>query len=218
MTDGGDVGGQRQVDGSAHQQRAHADHQGGAVEQGQPFLGAQGQRGQPGLSQGFGSAHALAGHVGFPFADEDKGQMGQGGQVSAGAQAALAGDAGVDAGVEQIQQPLHQVRAHAGIAQGQGVGPHHQHGPHDFLGQIWPDAHGVAAHQIELELSGLVRRNDAILEASKARGDAVGHLAPGHQILHCLAGSLHARQGGRIQLHRPALGHSHHLIDGQRLS
>ena len=97
------------ADGVIQGQGAHAGHGAGAVGHAQAFLAHQGvQGGDARLGHGVGAGHQLSLVVGLALAQHGQGHVGQRGQVAGGAQRALLGDPGVDAGVEHLHHHLHQ--------------------------------------------------------------------------------------------------------------
>ena len=124
----------------------------------------------------------------------------------------------VDAVVEHLDQRLDDDRPHAREAQCQRVGTRQQHGTHRRLIELRSYARGMAAHQIELKLLDLIGRDDPVLEATKAGGDAVGDAPLGHQLLHRRPRALDGRQRRRIQRHGFAVGHGDYVVDFQVFS
>ena len=139
---------------------AHAHHEGGAVEQGQPLFGLQFDGMEAGVLERGTAVHSFLRHNRFAFSNQHQGHVGQRGQIAAGPQRPLRWDAGMDAVVEHIDEQLDDRRTHAGITQRQRIGSYQEHGAHDFFGQLRPDADGVAAHQVDLQLFDLVGADD----------------------------------------------------------
>ena len=101
--------------------------------------------------------------------------MTQGGQVAGGAQRALLGHHGGDAGVQHLHKGLHQLRPDAADAHAEGVGPQ-QHHAADLLDLIGiAGAHSVAEDQVGGEPGAHLFRNSHRGEIAEAGGDAVGH-------------------------------------------
>ncbi len=65
---------------------------------------------------------------GFAFAEDDQGEVGERGEVSASADTAFGGDDGVNARVEHSDEKLDQFRADAAVAFGKDVGAQEEHG------------------------------------------------------------------------------------------
>jgi len=105
-------------------------------------------------------------------------------EVAGGTHGALRRDFGRDPAVEHFQQGFHQHGAHAGVANGQGVGADEHRGAHDFLRQRRAGAHRVAEHQVAAQLCGLCRGNAAVGEDAKAGVDAIHRLACGQNFLY----------------------------------
>ena len=165
---------------AAQQQRADAGHELGAVVQRQPLLGLQPQGLQPRPPQRLAPGQDLAAHLRLPFAHQHQRQVRQRRQVAGRAHGALLGDHGVDAVVQQVQQPLHDHRAHAGKALGQHVGAQQGHGARLRPRQGRAHAARVAADEVDLQLLQPVGGDGRLRQPPEARRHAVdgGALRP----------------------------------------
>ena len=63
------------------------------------------------------------------------------------------------------------------------------------------DAAGVTAHEIELQLTNLVRRNALVGECAEAGRDAIAHALRTHRVAHDLDTALHdlTRRGAQLR-------------------
>ena len=82
--------------------------------------------------------------------------MGKRGQVAGGPDAALLGNPGVDAGVEELSHPLDELRLHSRVPRAQDAGPqqHDGAGRREVEGIAY--ANGVAADEVLLQDCKLV--------------------------------------------------------------
>jgi len=138
----------------------------------------------------------------------------QRGEIAGRAQRSLLGHDRVDTLAQQFQQRVDDQRAHTGEALGQRVGAHDQHGPHRRLVGQRADARRMAAQQVHLERSRLLRADQLLLERAEAGRDAIGDLARRHQPLHGFIADLDAllrlrAEGGvrPVHCHRPHVLH-----------
>ena len=210
--------------GGVHRQRAH--HQRGfqhrlkaqqrmqrqrgaglrAVDQRQPFLGPQHQRGDAGGGQRLGSRLALAIHPHLAFAEQGQRHVGQRRQIARGAHRALAGHVRAQAGVVHRHQGVDHHRAHTRIATRQAGRLQRQHQADDRRGQRRPHAHAVRADQVELQRGQVNCADAGGGQLAEARVDAVDRgLAFGRAPHHGGTG-LDAAQRGRVDHQRLATG------------
>ncbi|CAL9309696.1 hypothetical protein SUDANB135_04538 [Streptomyces sp. SudanB135_2055] len=186
---GGDVGAlvQGVQVGEGHDQ--HAQHAVGAVEEREPLLLAQLDRGDPVLGQQLtGRAHDTVGALRVPLAHERERAVGQGRQVAGAAQrAVLVHDRG-DPGVEHVGHGPRDLGADAGVPGADGLQPEeHQRADHLALD---PRAHpgGVRADDVALELRPQVGADVPGRQGAEAGADAVHGVRLGGQRVHDLAG------------------------------
>ena len=83
--------------------------------------------------------------------DEGQGEMRQRGEVARRTDAALLGDDRVDPRAEEVEQPVHDDRPAAAVAEGERVRAEEQHRPDDLAREGRPDARRVAHQQVLLE-------------------------------------------------------------------
>jgi len=184
----------------------------GAVEQGQPFLGAEHEGLQAHVAHGLGAGHHLSIDLGLAFADQHAGQVRQRRQVAGGAHRALGGDHGQHVGVGQGQQRIDQLGAHARVAARQAHGLGGQHQAHHGVGQRIARAHAVRQHQVALQLCQAVMGDLGGGQLAEAGVDAIDDLVLIHDVLHMGLGGAHALVGGR----RHGQAHAA-LLDGPQL-
>ncbi len=203
----GHVGGGGQPVEVGQGQAEVGQHALGAVEERQALLGLQHHRLEPGAGQPVGARQPPAvGVDDLPRPGEDRPHMGQGRQVTGGAEAPEFGHHRSEAGREEGDQPVDQHRPGAGEAGGQRPSPEQHHRPDDLPLHRVAHAGGVAEHQRELEAPGLGRRHLHRGQGPETGGDAVDRRAPGHDPLHHRPGRRHAGGRGRtVEGHdRPA--------------
>ena len=92
----------------------------------------------------------LAAELGLALADHAEREVGERREVAGGADAAARRDHRVDAGVEQLAQPLAAHRAGAAAAGREHRGAQQHHGAHGVARQGGPDASGVRSYEILL--------------------------------------------------------------------
>ena len=108
----------------------------GPLSKARPSL-ARGAWGSGRLPRGLGRRTADSLKKGFPFADQDQGKMGQGGQISTGSHRSSGGNDGMDPGVEQVYEQLDELGTDATEAFREDVGAQQQHGA-DLFGERSP--------------------------------------------------------------------------------
>lgn len=115
--------------------------------------------------------------------------------------------------VEHVEQQLDDGDADTGVAHRQRVGADDEHGADDGWGQIWPDADGVAADEVDLQLAHVVGGDDFAFEVAEAGGDAVGDAAFGDKLLDGGAGFFDFGDGGGVELDGTAVGDGYDIIN-----
>src|SRR5258705_6082753 len=104
--------------------------------------------------------------------------------------------------VQHVDQKLGKDRPHPTRAAHEDVRPQ-QHHRADGLGrERFTNAGRMAADEIELKLSGLLRRDAYVREFSEPRVDAVDRLAARYGRFHRLARLLYGCEHLRIERHR----------------
>ncbi len=171
---------QRLGDGEA----AHRGHELGPVDEGEALLRLEDERDRPYRAQGVGGGQAAALEDALALADEGEREVGEGREVPARPDRPLRGDDGVDAAIDERDQQLEGLEAHAGEALGQHVGP--QQHERSRLGFPEGGAHSrrVGAEQVELELPQAIEGDVDVGEVAEAGGDTVDHRAARHRLVH----------------------------------
>ena len=192
-----------ELSGCSRRDAGERAHERGAVEQRQPLLGLERERLQAQLSQHLAGVARLPVEGDPRIAGDRTSHVGKRNQVATGPARAALGDLRHDVVVEQFEQSLHQLHAHAGVALGQAVGPQQHRDPHD----LWRRKRtGPATHepeQILLQLGRLGRGDLPVRAVAQSGGHAVDRDFLGDQ------GSLQLETGGdgvgrgRRQRHRP---------------
>ncbi len=126
----------------------------------------------------------LALHAHAALADQREREVRERREVAGGADRALRGHDGMDAGVDEREQPLDHDRAHAREAAREARGLQHQDEPHGRVRERRADARRVRAHEIELQRRELVVGDARLRELAEAGVDAVERLAGGEARAH----------------------------------
>ena len=158
---GRDVRRARQAFGAGNGQRRHRGRWLRAVDERQPFLGAQRDRREPRGGECLTATyegHRVA-DPGLTLADEDERQVGKRREIATRANRAAARHARVDAVVEEVQQPLERRAPDAREALGQDVRPQRHRGTDGSNRQGVTDAGGVAAQEVHLQRAERVTRD-----------------------------------------------------------
>jgi hypothetical protein len=214
----GGVGGIEEVFGIEEGETASGEHGLGAVDEGDAFLGLEGEGCDAGGGEGIGTGEALALVEGGAFSNEDESDMGEGGEVAAGADAAAGRSDGGDAMVEEGEEAFGDLGADAGEAPGEDVGADEHDGADDGFGEGVADAAGVGAEDVVLkgfEAGGI----DAdIGELAEAGVDAVDGAVLEGEGLDDGAGLAHALEGvgGELDLFA-GTGHGVDLFEAEAL-
>lgn len=220
---GGDVGrGVEPVEvGQGHDQ--HAEHAVGAVEQREPLLLAQLDRGDAVLGQQLGRGpHGAVGALGVPLAHQGQRAVAERRQVAGAAQRAVLVHHRGDPRVQHVGDGLRHLGADAGVAGAERLQPQEHQRPHHLA--LHPRAHPrrVRAHDVALELGAQLRADVPGGEGAEPGGDPVDRFGLGGQRVdrlpgvgergqgfrgECDAGSV---TGDRDDVGRAGAGGSHH--------
>ena len=166
-----------------------------------PSFGLKGEGGESGGGEGIGAGETPAVVEGGAFADEDEGDVGEGGEAAAGADAAAGGDDGGDAMVEEGEEAAGDLGADAGESFGEDIGANEHDGADDGFGEGFADAAGVGADDVVLE-GGEVRGIDADMgEVAEAGVDAVDGAVLEGEAFNDGAGLTHAPEGLGREFH-----------------
>ncbi len=185
------VGGVEQPAAVGDGERPHRGRSLGAVDQREPFFCAEVKRFHPGLRQGVGAGHPFPVDDRLSLPHQYQRQVGERCEVARSSHRALARYDGVDAGLEEIEDPLHDQRAAPGVAGGEDIGAQQEHGANHILGKRLADSTRVGEQQIELELLQLIGRDPHLGELAESGIDPVDHLSRGEDILDHLPGVSH---------------------------
>ena len=180
-----------------------------------PSLGSRTSGAAPIAPQGLGAGQAASLEHALALADEGEREVGEGRQVPARPDRSLRGHDGVDAGVQQRDQELERLEAHAGEALGEHVGPQEHQRPRLRLLEGSTDAGGVGAEQVELQLPQPIEGDVDVGEVAEAGGHAVDHGAARHGLVHHAPGGPDGVARGRGQEHRAA--RSRHRLEGREV-
>ena len=176
----------------------------GAVQEGQPLLGAQFHRLQPGGVQGFRRRVPFVPDEDLALADQGGGHVRQGGQVAAGPDGALTGDHGDQLALQHGLQQVGGLRPHAGRALGEAGQLQGHHQPDDIAGGGGPGSRRMAQHDVALQPSEVRVPDPHIGELAEAGIDSIDRRAGGQNARdRGRAGSDH-RPGGGVELRRRA--------------
>ena len=193
---GGDVGGAQQVVEVGQRHHEHAEHPVGAVDQRQPLLLLQHQRGDAGSGQHrSGRDRAPFGPQHLPLPHRHQRAVRQRGEVAGAAEAAVLVDRRGDAGVEQRGVGLRDHGTHAGVAARHRPQAQQHHGADDLGLDQRAGAGGVGADQRLLQLGAPVAGDLQGGQRPEAGGDAVDGLVAGGQGADHLAGGGHGVVG-----------------------
>ena len=178
----------------------------GAIEQGQPLFGCQGDGLQARNLERSGGVDQLALVAGLAFTYQQAAHMGQGRQIAGGANGALLRHHRIDFGVDEAHQGFKYRQPNAGEATGERVDLEHHHQPHGGVIHVLADAGGMGEHDGALQLVQLLHRDPGVGQQAKAGVDAVDHAVLLDHLGDHGCGGVDPRQGGRIQadMHRLA--------------
>ena len=150
-----------------------------AVQQGEPFLGAQHKGLQPRIAQRLCGRHGLAVDDEVTDANHRRAHMGERRQVPGGADRALARDDRSEASGQQRLQQLHGGELHAGGALRQAAELQRHHEAHDGNRHRRANAGSVAQHDVALEGFQVGLFDADAGQLPEAGVDAVDGLVPG---------------------------------------
>ena len=140
-------------------------------------------------------------------------------QISTRAHAALRRNHRMHAAIEHVAQRVDDDIAHAGKSFGQRVGAQQDHGADDRLGQRLAHSHSVGAHQIELQLADIARRDADVAELAHAGVHRVRHLVAVEQVFDHGASAIDRLPRFRSEQHGPILVHDlAHIREGQTVA
>ncbi len=150
----------------------------GAVEQGEPLLGGEIDRLQPGDLQAFDRGQNLAFVADLADAEQDRGEMRQRRQIARRADRALGWNARIDFRIHESDQRIDHAAPYARETARQAVDLEDQDGAHDGIGQRLSRAGGMAQDQATLQFGELVVLDAGAGQRAEAGIDAIGGLAP----------------------------------------
>jgi hypothetical protein len=174
---------------------ADGAHHVGAVDEGEPFLRLQFDRGEVCAGQRVRPRKVLTLICRFAFAEQDEGGVGEGREVARGADGPPGGDDGRDAGVQQVEDALNEVGPGAGMAPAEAGGLDEHHRANDIVGQRFADAGGVGADEVVLDIAELFGVDADAGEGAEAGVDAVDRLFAGGVLINDGAGAVDAADG-----------------------
>jgi hypothetical protein len=152
----------------------------------------------------------------FALADKDERQVGKRREIAAGANRSAGGYDRVDAAVHERDEQFERLNAYAGESLGEHVGPERHHRAHDRHWQRLPDAGGVTAKQVELQLGERLRRNGDLGEVAESRINAVRRRVAPRKLLDHHSRGLHARPRRARQCdRREVVDDRHEPIEGE---
>ena len=100
----GQVGGVQEATGVEAGQHEHAEHPVGPVDQREPFLGLELQRGHAAGGERGAPVHDIATDLDEALAEQHEGDVGQGSEVATAAERAVLGHDGCEAAVQQVDE------------------------------------------------------------------------------------------------------------------
>jgi hypothetical protein len=121
--------------------------------------------------------------------------VGERGEVSAGADAALRRNVGRDAVVQHFAERIDDEGADAGAAFGEGVGAKEHHGAGFGDGERVADADGVGANEVDLQFADLIADDANVAELADSGGDGVGEFVVSDDVVDDGAGEVDCGAG-----------------------
>ena len=198
------------------EQRPDRAHHLRPVEQRQALLGLQGQRRQTRLAKCQQRRQDVPAVLHLAAPDQRQREVGQRRQVARRAEAALLRDDRVDPRGEERQQPVHEQRPAAAVAEGERVRAEQQHGPDDLARERRSDPGRVAHQEVFLELARLLGLDERRREITETGRDAVDDGPLGDECLDDVACLLHALPRVGIERDRGTMtGHGLDVGHGQ---
>jgi hypothetical protein len=197
-----------QIERAPGRQGGSRQHERGAVRQGQPFLGARHQPRNPCPLHGLGTAEQLALEPGlagvFTIAlgvpSDDQADVRQRRQVAARTQGTLRRHVRAYPLVQHANERVGQVRPHARVAAGEGVGPDDHHGAHHLLGEWRPDAGAAVQDEVAGQTTSILGAYALRCEGSEPCVHPVdGPVSRGHGGLDPLPAPIHPLTDRSVQ-------------------
>ncbi len=193
---GGDVGGVYEDIGVMESEAEKSEHALRAVEEGQAFLGFEGDRSDFAAAEGFGAGKFFVLEVGFAFADHDLSEMGERREIAGSADGTLRRNDGMNAGIEHGDEGFHDDGTNAAEALGESVGAKKHHGADFGGGERCAYATGMRANEIDLKLADLFGGDAHGGKFAEAGVDAVGGFSGSDERINDGARGQHA--GDRV--------------------
>src|SRR5215472_4542271 len=190
-----DVGRVRKYLGLQNGKQSHRQHGLGSVDEGDSFLRFQGKRLDPGLTQGLSRGHPLASQCRFALSDENKPQMRKRRQIATGSDATLRRNNRMYAAIEHLAQSVNYDRSHTGAALGQGIGAQKHHGAGDVFTKRLAYTECMRAHQVNLQLADVFRRNANVAEMADAGCNGIADTIVDYKILDHSTRAIHCEPG-----------------------
>ena len=201
----GDVGAEERLDahrrhdrcgpdepvGVRQQERPDGAHQLCPVQQGQAFLRPELERFESDVAQGVPGRHDPSADLHLAAPDERQGEVGEGREIARGADTALRGHDRVDAVRQHRQEPVHDERTAAAVAERQRVRPQQEHRAHDLARERRPDTGRVAHQQPALEFARPIGVHESRRQVAETRRHAIDDRALRDQGFDDVAGLLH---------------------------
>ena len=141
------------------------------------------------------------------LADPDQGrrQVCERSQIPRGADRALGGNTGVDAGIDERKQRFDHLLAYTRATPSQADRLEDQHQPDDLVGKQCTGPGAVREHEVSLQLAQPVGGDDLLGELAEAGVDAVGNRAPLEDSADCPMRRLDLLQCSRLDPQKDAL-------------
>jgi hypothetical protein len=192
----GNVGESGEASGAPEGESADGGESLRAIEECEAFLTFEANGIDGGAAESLAAVEPLAAVDGFAFANDAQGEMGERGEISAGADRAFLGDDGMDTAVEHESEGLGDAGADATVSEREGVGAEGHHDAGFGFRERLAEAAGMAADKVELEAIDGVIGNTYFAELAEARVDAIDGSAIEGDAAHDFARLLHLSDGG----------------------
>ena len=171
----------------------------GAVQEREPFLGRQFQRLEARDLQRLAGGQDLAAVARLALAEQHHAHMGERREVARCAHRALAGDAGIDLGVDQRDQRLQEFAADTRMAAPERVHlEHHDQADHGVVDEI-AEPGRMRQDQRALQELQVLPLDAGIGQQAEAGVDAVDRPVLGDDLVDCIDRRLDRGVGGAIQ-------------------